>query len=151
MSLDFIKTDLGAKFLDMCAYVIKSELPSNYLYEFVSNRCVTHATIRDEKWQAAKALLESKGYKVVNRNTTFKQIDIFTGLEIASPTNSEQETKTLKVSEHNLNPCECCDLREWCGADDCAKKGYPIDMPTTRFKNLEEMITYFRTHDILGL
>lgn len=67
MSLDYITTDLGAKFLDMCAYMVKSELPGNYLYEFVSNRFVTHATIREEKWQAAKTLLESKGFKVVSR------------------------------------------------------------------------------------
>lgn len=66
MSLDYIKTDLGAKFLDMCAYIVKTELPSNYLYEFVSNRFVTHATVKAEKWQAAKTLLESKGYKVIN-------------------------------------------------------------------------------------
>ena len=67
MSLDYITTDLGAKFLDMCAYMVKSELPGNYLYEFVSNRFVTHATIREEKWQAAKTLLKSKGFKVVSR------------------------------------------------------------------------------------
>ena len=67
MSLDYINTNTGARFLDMCAYIAKSELPSNYLYEFVSNRFVTHATIRAEKWQAAKTLLESKGFKVVSR------------------------------------------------------------------------------------
>lgn len=66
MSLDFIIINTGAKFLDMCAYVVKSELPGNYLYEFVSNRFVTHAIVKEEKWQAAKALLENKGYKVVN-------------------------------------------------------------------------------------
>ena len=67
MSLDYITTDLGAKFLDMCAYMVKSELPGNYLYEFVSNRFVTHATIREEKFQQAKTLLENKGYKLVSR------------------------------------------------------------------------------------
>lgn len=66
MTLDYIITNMGAKFLDMCAYVVKSELPGNYLYEFVSNYSVTHAIIKEEKWQAAKALLENKGYKVVN-------------------------------------------------------------------------------------
>ena len=66
MSLDYITTDLGAKFLDMCAYMVKTELPSNYLYEFVSNRFVTHATIRADKFQQAKTLLENKGYKVIN-------------------------------------------------------------------------------------
>ena len=66
MSLDYITTELGAKFLDICAYIVKIELPSNYLYEYVSNSSVTHAIIKEEKWQAAKALLENKGYKVVN-------------------------------------------------------------------------------------
>ena len=80
-----------------------------------------------------------------------KQLDLFTGLEISSPMNSQQETKTLEPAAHPLNPCKGCNLREWCGADDCAKHGFPIDMPTTRFKNLDEMITYFRTHNILGL
>ena len=67
MSLDYITTELGAKFLDMCAYMVKSELPGNFLYEFVSNRFATHAIVKAEKWQAAKALLENKGFKVVIR------------------------------------------------------------------------------------
>lgn len=66
MSLDYIKTDLGAKFLDMCAYMVKTELPGNYLYEFVSNPSTTHAIIKAEKFQQAKTLLENKGYKVIN-------------------------------------------------------------------------------------
>jgi len=66
MTLDYITTHLGARFLDICAYIVKTELPSNYLYEFVSNSCVTHATVKAEKWEQAKTLLENKGYKVVN-------------------------------------------------------------------------------------
>lgn len=80
-----------------------------------------------------------------------QQIDLFTGLEISSPMNPHQEDNLNTSAAHNLNPCEGCDLKEWCSEDDCAKKGYPIDLPTTRFKNLDEMITYFRTHNILGL
>lgn len=83
--------------------------------------------------------------------TMATQLDLFTGLEISSPMNPQQEPTTLEPAAHILNPCEGCDLREWCGSDDCAKHGFPIDMPTTRFRNLDEMITYFRTHDILGL
>ena len=79
------------------------------------------------------------------------QLDIFTGLTIASPLNPEQEPTTQEPTVHITNPCVGCDLKEWCGSDDCAKHGYPIDMPTTRFKNLNDMITYFRTHDFLGL
>lgn len=80
-----------------------------------------------------------------------RQIDLFTGLEISSPMNPETDSDLGTSAAHILNPCEGCDLKEWCGADDCAKHGFPIDLPTTRFRNLDEMITYFRTHDILGL
>lgn len=66
MSLDYIPTNMGAMFYDVCAYIIKSELPGNYIYEYVSNRVVTHAIVREEKWPAAKTLLENKGYKLVN-------------------------------------------------------------------------------------
>lgn len=66
MSLDYIIINTGAKFFDMCAYIVKSVLPGNYLYEFVSNSSVTHATVKAEKWEQAKTLLENKGYKVVN-------------------------------------------------------------------------------------
>lgn len=79
------------------------------------------------------------------------QLDLFTGVEISTPVKEEQETATLHSTVHITDPCKGCNLREWCSYDDCGKKGYPIDLPTTRFKNLEEMITYFRTHDILGL
>ena len=65
--------------------------------------------------------------------------------------NPEKESDLGTSVAHISNPCIGCDLKEWCGADDCAKKGYPIDLPSTRFRNLDEMITYFRTHDILGL
>lgn len=79
------------------------------------------------------------------------QIDLFTGVEISTPMTPQQELTTLEPTGHISNPCIGCDLKEWCGADDCAKKGYPIDLPTTRFKNLNDMINYFRTHNILGL
>lgn len=80
-----------------------------------------------------------------------RQIDLFTGLEISRPLNPETESDLGKSTVHNFNPCEGCDLKEWCSDDDCAKKGYPIDRSTGHFKNLDEMITYFRTHNILGL
>lgn len=83
--------------------------------------------------------------------TMAKELDLFTGMAIATPMNPQQEPTTLEPAAHIVNPCEGCDLKEWCSFDDCGKKGYPIDLPTTRFKNLDEMITYFRTHNILGL
>ena len=79
------------------------------------------------------------------------QLDLFTGLEISSPMNLETEPQKQDSTVHIENPCIGCKLKEWCGDDDRKKKGYPIDLPTTHFKNLNEMITYFRTHDILGI
>lgn len=79
------------------------------------------------------------------------ELDLFTGLEISSPMNPETEPRKQDSTVHHLNPCNGCELKEWCGEDDCAKKGYPIDLPTTHFKNLNDMITYFRTHNVLGL
>lgn len=77
------------------------------------------------------------------------QLDLFSGLAIANPENTETEPQKQVSTVHIENPCIGCDLKEWCGEDDCAKKGYPIDLPTTRFANLNDMITYLRTHDIL--
>ena len=79
------------------------------------------------------------------------QLDLFSGMAIATPENPKEEPQKQESTVHITNPCIGCDLKEWCGDDDCAKKGYPIDLPTTRFANLNEMITYFRTHDLLGL
>ena len=79
------------------------------------------------------------------------QLDLFTGEEISTPMNPENESNPRSSTAHITNLCDGCDLKEWCSDDDCGKKGYPIDLPATRFKNLDEMITYFRTHDILGL
>ena len=80
-----------------------------------------------------------------------RQFDIISGRTIADPGNLEKESKQNTSPKKITNPCIGCDLKEWCSDDDCAKKCYPIDLPTTRFKNLNEMITYFRTHDLLGL
>ena len=65
ITLEYVITNLGAKVYDICAYIVKTELPRNYLYEFVSNRSKTHAIIKAEKWEQAKSLLASKGFKVV--------------------------------------------------------------------------------------
>ena len=80
-----------------------------------------------------------------------QQFDLFTGKAIAEPVNLEKESQQNTSLKKITDPCIGCDLAEWCSDDDCAKKCYPIDLPTTRFKNLNEMITYFRTHDLLGL
>lgn len=80
-----------------------------------------------------------------------KQLDLFMGVEISTSMTPEKDSDLGTSTVHITNPCEGCDLKEWCSDDDCGKKGYPIDLPTPRFKNLDEMITYFRTLDFLGL
>lgn len=64
-TLDYITTDLGAKVFDFCAYICQTELPKGYLYEFVSNKCVTHAIIKSEKLEDARRILSQKGFYLV--------------------------------------------------------------------------------------
>lgn len=65
VTLDYIITDLGVKVFDICAYIVKSELPGNYLYEYVTNSCVTHAIIKENKLEDAKRILSQKGYYLI--------------------------------------------------------------------------------------
>jgi hypothetical protein len=64
-TLDYITTDLGAKVFDFCAYIVKNELPKSYLYEYVTNSCVTHAIIRNEKLDDARRILSQKGFYLI--------------------------------------------------------------------------------------
>lgn len=64
-TLDYITTDLGAKVFDLCAYIVKNELPKVYLYEFVTNSCVTHAIIKENRLEDARRILSQKGFHLV--------------------------------------------------------------------------------------
>lgn len=64
-TLDYITTDLGIKVFDFCAYIVKTELPKSYLYEFVADRCVTHAIIKENKLEDARRILSQKGFNLV--------------------------------------------------------------------------------------
>lgn len=64
-TLDYITTELGAKVFDFCAHIVKTELPQNYLYEFVTTSCVTHAIIKSEKLEDARRILSQKGFYLV--------------------------------------------------------------------------------------
>jgi hypothetical protein len=64
-TLDYITTDLGAKLFDFCAYIVKTELPKGYLYEFVTTSCVTHAIIKENKLEDAKRILSQKGFYLI--------------------------------------------------------------------------------------
>lgn len=61
-TLEYLNTDLGAKFFDFCAYIVKTELPNSYLYECVTNKCTTHAIIKETKLEDAKRILSQKGF-----------------------------------------------------------------------------------------
>ena len=65
ITLDYIITDLGVKVFDICAYIVKTELPKGYLYEYVTNSCVTHAIIKENKLEDAKRILSQKGYYLI--------------------------------------------------------------------------------------
>lgn len=65
ITLDYITTDLGAKVFDICAYIVKTELPKGYLYEFATISCVTHAIIKENKLEDARRILSQKGFYLV--------------------------------------------------------------------------------------
>lgn len=65
ITLDYITTDLGAKVFDICAYIVKIELPKGYLYEFATTSCVTHAIIKENKLEDARRILSQKGFYLV--------------------------------------------------------------------------------------
>lgn len=47
------------------------------------------------------------------------------------------------------NPCTKCPLKGLCDSDDCGAHSYPLDVPTTRFKNLGEYIRFIKHYDWL--
>lgn len=63
--LEYLNSDLGAKLFDFCAYIVKTELPKSYLYEYVTNKCTTHAIIKETKLEDAKRILSQKGFYLV--------------------------------------------------------------------------------------
>lgn len=75
------------------------------------------------------------------------QLDLFDGV----PADGGASSMSVQVNapEGVKNPCLGCEYAGWCAPDDCAKKGYPIMVPTTRFKNLEEYIQFIKHYDWL--
>lgn len=64
-TLEYLNSDLGGKLFDFCAYIVKTELPKSYLYEYVTNKCTTHAIIKETKLEDAKRILSQKGFYMV--------------------------------------------------------------------------------------
>lgn len=60
------------------------------------------------------------------------QLDIFSGQPVApsfeSAAELDQRAKRQGILDMILNPCEGCDLRDFCGTDSCGKHLYDIDM-----------------------
>lgn len=48
-----------------------------------------------------------------------------------------------------INPCLSCQWQGMCDNDECGRKSYPLDLPTTRFKNLGEYIRFIKHYDWL--
>lgn len=80
------------------------------------------------------------------------QLDLFRDQGILTAS-STQKTVIRKSGQNEAgramasDPCKTCHLLEWCSSDDCARKCYPVDVPTTRFKNLEQYIRFLKHYD----
>lgn len=60
------------------------------------------------------------------------QLDIFSGQPVApsfeSAAELDQRAKRQGILDMILNPCEGCDLREFCGSDGCGKYLFDLDL-----------------------
>ena len=72
------------------------------------------------------------------------KLDLFSNMQSAS------NPSDLGGAQGGVNdPCISCTLQGLCDADDCGAHGYPLDTPSTRFKNLGDYINFLKHYDWL--
>lgn len=61
------------------------------------------------------------------------QLDLFTGQPVApsfmGAADYEEPARRAGLTAKDFNPCPFCELRDFCGSDECAMKLYEIDQP----------------------
>ena len=73
-------------------------------------------------------------------------------IQLTPPWGKQTEPAALTLTKETApvpNPFLNCTLRGLCDADDCGKKFYPLDVPTTRFHDLGEYIDFLKHYDWL--
>ena len=145
---------LGCVLVDGDALLAKEILPKRCVFEFHENRLFTRLVISHDSFSLAAALLAQSGYSLVSEADYYcraKVVSMFPDVHssVIDVRSSGLQCAANRPFAKLSDPCKGCEFRDYCCGDDCAKHGFPIDVPAGRFKNLSEAISYIREYSYL--
>ena len=145
---------LGCVLVDGDALIAKAILPKRCVFEFHENRLFTRLVISHDRFSEASVLLAQSGYSLVSEVDYYcraKVVSLFPDMprSIDDVRSSDRQIAADRPFASLCDPCKGCEFRDYCCGDDCAKHGFPIDVPAGRFKNLSEAISYIREYSYL--
>lgn len=145
---------LGCVLVDGDALVAKAILPKRCVFEFHENRFFTKLVISHDRFSEADALLAQSGYSLVSEVDYYcraQVVSLFPDVpsSVDDVCSSDHKCAADRPFARLCDPCKGCEFRDYCCGDDCAKHGFPIDVPAGRFKNLNEAISYIREYSYL--
>lgn len=145
---------LGCVLVDGDALVAKAILPKRCVFEFHENRLFTKLVISHDRFSEAAAMLAQSGYALVSKVDYYcraQVVSLFPDVpsSVDDVCSSDHKCAADRPFAKLVDPCKGCEFRDYCCGDDCAKHGFPIDVPAGRFKNLSEAISYIREYSYL--
>lgn len=145
---------LGCVLVDGDALVAKAILPKRCVFEFHENRLFTKLVISHDRFSEAAAMLAQSGYSLVSEVDYYcraQVVSLFPDVpsSVDDVCSSDHKCAADRPFAKLVDPCKGCEFRDYCCGDDCAKHGFPIDVPAGRFKNLSEAISYIREYSYL--
>lgn len=145
---------LGCVLVDGDALIAKAILPKRCVFEFHENRLFTKLVISHDRFSEAVALLAQSGYSLVSEVDYYcraQVVSLFPDMpsSVDGVRSSDRQCATDRPIAKLSDPCKGCELRDYCCGDDCAKHGFPIDVPAGRFHDLNEAISYIREYSYL--
>ena len=145
---------LGCVLIDGDALLAKAILPKRCVFEFHENRLFTRLVISHDSFNVAAGILAQSGYSLVSEADYYcraQVVALFPDMprSFDDVRSSGFQCATNRPFAKLSDPCKGCEFRDYCCGDDCAKHGFPIDVPAGRFKNLSEAISYIREYSYL--
>lgn len=153
-SLVYRSEILGCVLIDGDALLAKAILPKRYVFEFHENRLFTRLVISHDRFSEASVLLAQSGYSLVSEADYYcraQVVSMFPDMSssIVDVRSSDRQCAGDRPCASLCDPCKGCEFRDYCCGDDCAKHGFPIDVPAGRFHDLNEAISYIREYSYL--
>lgn len=72
------------------------------------------------------------------------QLDLFSGQPVApsfeSAADYDEPARRAGLVEQDFNPCPSCELRAFCGSDDCAQHLFPLDIEEPEYEDFEDWL-----------